>query len=306
MTVTTACITGGEIHQQQISGPVGGELLGPRDTPFGPSGDLFLADAEEAPYYLLARCGTGMDKTAPSRVNHRANIYALKDLGVQTVLAWGSGAAITHAMALGDIVILDDVIDRTHLPNLTFFGDSPLGFLRQFPVFCPSLRRIAGEVLHDIRLIYHAAGTAAINEGPRMETPAEVRALASMGAEIVTHAFAPEMFLAKELQMCYSAICYVTNYAEAGSRQPPLGGALFESMETQTGPQRVAGVVESLGQIVANVAAAVRQSEANCPCGRIQEQHVEKYNLPEDWRQWITPGDGFNIQQPTRNTQLPS
>nr|MBC8372326.1 MTAP family purine nucleoside phosphorylase [Planctomycetota bacterium] len=227
------------------------------------------------------------DKTAPSRVNHRANIYALKALGVQTVLAWGSGAAITHSMAVGDIVILNDVIDCTYLRDATFFADSPLGFLRQFPVFCPALRRIVGEVLHDIRLIYHGAGTAAITEGPRLETPAEVRALASQGAEIVTHTFAPEMFLARELQMCYAALCYVLDYAEAGSRQPPLGGALFESMEPQAGTDRLAGVVGSLGQIVANVAAAARESSATCGCNRIQSQHIEQYALADDWRQWF-------------------
>ena len=287
MAVTTACITGGEIHRQWETGSIRGELLGPQETPFGPSGDLFLADAEEAEFYLLARYGTGMDKTAPSRVNHRANIYALKALGVQTVLAWGSGAAITHSMAVGDIVILNDVIDCTYLRDATFFADSPLGFLRQFPVFCPALRRIVGEVLHDIRLIYHGAGTAAITEGPRLETPAEVRALASLGAEIVTHTFAPEMFLARELQMCYAALCYVLDYAEAGSRQPPLGGALFESMEPQAGTDRLAGVVGSLGQIVANVAAAARESSATCGCNRIQSQHIEQYALADDWRQWF-------------------
>ncbi|MDP6545681.1 MAG: MTAP family purine nucleoside phosphorylase [Phycisphaerae bacterium] len=287
MAVTTACITGGEIHRQWETGNIRGELLGPQETPFGPSGDLFLADAEDVQYYLLARHGTGMDKTAPSRVNDRANIYALKDLGVQTVLAWASGAAITHTMAVGDIVILSDVIDRTYLRNTTFFADSPLGFLRQFPVFCPALRRIVGEVLHDIRLIYHGAGTAAINEGPRFETPAEVRALASQGAEIVTHTFSPEMFLARELQMCYVALCYVLDYAEAGSRQPPLGGALFESMEPQAGTERLAGVVGSLGQIVANVATAARESSVTCGCDRIQSQHIEQYALADDWRQWF-------------------
>lgn len=287
MPVTTACITGGEIHRQWQAGIIRGELLGPRDTPFGPSGDLFLADSEDVQYYLLARYGMGMDKTAPFGVNNRANIYALKDLGVQTVLAWGSGAAITHTMAVGDIVVLSDVIDRTHLREVTFFADSPLGFLRQFPVFCPALKRIVGGVLHDMRLIYHGSGTAAITEGPRMETPAEVQTLAAQGAEIVTHTFAPEMFLARELQMCYAAICYVLDYAEAGSRQPPLGGALFESMKPQSRTERLAGVVESLGQIVANVAVSAAEVAASCQCRQIQSNHIEQYDLSDDWRQWF-------------------
>jgi len=287
MPITTACITGGEIHRQWQAGIIRGELMGPQNTPFGPSGDLFCADSEDGQYYLLARYGTEMAKTAPFRVNNQANIYALKELGVQTVLAWGSGAAITHTMAVGDIVILNDVIDRTFLRNVTFFENSPLGFLRQFPVFCPKLQRVVGAVLHDMRLIYHGSGVAAITEGPRMETPAEVRALASQGAEIVTHTFAPEMFLARELQMCYAAMCYVMDYAEAGSRQPPLGGALFESMKPQSRTDRLAGVVGSLGQIVANVAASAAEISVACQCTRIQSEHIEQYGLSEDWRQWF-------------------
>ena len=154
-------------------------------------------------------------------------------------------------------------------------------------LFIDGVRRIVGEVLHDIRLIYHGAGTAAITEGPRFETPAEVRALATLGAEIVTHTFAPEMFLARELQMCYAAMCYVTNYAEAGSQQPPLGGALFESMKPQTGTDRLAGVVESLGQIISNVAQAALESSTTCTCDQTQSQHIEQYGLPDDWHQWL-------------------
>jgi len=288
MAVTTACITGSEIHRQWQAGSIRGELLGPQKTPFGPSGELFLAESEERQYYLLARYGTGMDKTAPAAVNYRANIYALKDLGVRTILAWGSGAAITHSMAVGDVVILNDVIDQTYMRPNTFFDRSPLGFLRQFPVFCNALRHVVGEVLHDMKLIYHGAGTAAVTEGPRLETPAEIRALGSLGVEIVTHTFVPELFLARELQMCYAALCYVVSYAEAGLGQPPFtGGGLFEAMEPQAGTDRLAGVVGSLGHIVANV-AAVEGSTTTCRCSRIQSEHVEQYDLSDDWREWFS------------------
>jgi len=288
MAVSTACITGSEVHRQWQAGSIRGESLGPRQTPFGPSGELFLAESEDRKYYLLARYGAGMGKTAPAAVNCRANIYALKDLGVQNILAWGSGAAITHSMAVGDVVILNDVIDRTTMRANTFFEGSPLGFLRQFPVFCTAMRDVIGEVLHGMKLIYHGAGTAAVTEGPRLETPAEVRALASLGVEIVTHAFVPELFLAKELQMCYAALCYVVRYAEAGLSQTPFtGGRLFEAMEPQAGNDRLAGVVGSLGQIVANVASAVEDSTVTCRCSQLQSQHIEQYSLSDDWREWF-------------------
>ena len=288
MAATTACIAGEEVHRQWQAGSIRGTPLGSRQTPFGPSGDLFLAEGEGQPFYLLPRYGVGMGKTAPSRINYRANIYALKDMGTQCILAWGSGGAITHSFAVGDIVILNDLIDQTHLRIETFFENSPLGFLRQFPVFCPSMRRVVAEVLHDMKLVYHGTGTAAVTEGPRLETPAEVRWLTSIGAEVVTHTFVPEVFLARELQMCYVGVCYVVNYAETGSRQQPfIGGGLFGALDPNAGNKRLAGVLGSITRIASNVADAVEKADANCQCARTLRHYTKEYNLGDDWRTWF-------------------
>ena len=146
MSAKIACIAGHEIYSQWEAGRLTGEKLGPRQTPFGDSGDIFRVDADGASFYLLPRYAPGMAKTAPCKVNDRVNMYALKDLGTQCVLAWGPGGAVTHNFAVGDLVVLNDVIDFTYLRHKTFFEDSPLGYLRQFPVFCPSLRRTVGDV----------------------------------------------------------------------------------------------------------------------------------------------------------------
>ena len=288
MAVSVACIAGEEIHRQWDAGRIGGRKLGPRKTPFGTSAEIFLLDREPPPLYLMARSGVGMAKPAPRKVSYRANMYALKDLGVEYVLAWGPGGAITHTMAIGDLVILSDVIDRTYLRDKTFFEDSPLGYLRQFPVFCPTLRTVVGQVLHEMKLVYHGTGAAAVSEGPRLETPAEIRMLGSMGAELVTHTFVPEVFLARELQLCYAAICYVVNYAETGSRHRPFaGGGLFGGLTDQTEAQRLAGAVGAMSRIVHNVAAAVGPGPRTCECSTTMARHVEEYGLPADWRQWF-------------------
>lgn len=288
MSISVACIAGEEILRQWQAGRIAGEQIGPRETPFGPSGEIFLIDGEQSGFYLLPRHGLGMNKTAPCKINYRANIYALKDLGVEAILAWGPGGAVTHNIAIGDLVILNDLIDQTHHRPKTFFEDSPLGFLRQFPVFCPSLRRICGEILHDMKLVYHGAGTAAVTEGPRLETPAEVRMLTTIGAEIVTHTFVPEMFLARELQMCYTAICYVVNYAETGSRHRPfVAGGLFGGLAAQSDSDRLAGTVGAMSQIVSNVAAALKTSKKTCDCDKTMTTHINTYNLPDDWKKWI-------------------
>ncbi|MBN1943354.1 MAG: MTAP family purine nucleoside phosphorylase [Phycisphaerae bacterium] len=288
MAATLACIAEEEIHRQWDAGLLKGQALGRRATPYGDSGDIFRAGNDETAFYLLARCGSGMDRIAPHRVNARANLYALKDLGVHCILGWGPGAAITHNIAEGDLVILSDLIDQTHLRPRTFFEDSPLGELRQFPVFCEELRRRLAGALEGLKLVYHATGTAAVREGPRLETPAEVRMLSMLGAEIVTHTFAPEAFLARELQMGYAAVCYVTSYAERGSRhQPFAAGELFKDLGYAAEADR-RGAAEALGRIAAQLAGGLAELDLKTyPPAASQTDHVGQYNLPADWREWF-------------------
>lgn len=289
MAATLACIAGEEIYRQWDAGQVRGEALGRRSTPFGDSGDLFHIHADKATFYLLARYGAGMEKTAPHRVNCPANLYALKEVGVDCVLGWGPGGAITHNIAVGDLVILSDIIDQTHLRPQTFFEDSPLGALRQFPVFCEELRRRIGSALQAMKLIHHTSGIAAVREGPRLETPAEVRMLSALGAEIVSHTFVPEMFLARELQMGYAAVCYVTAYAETGSRHAPFaGGGLFKDIAYESEVDRLSGAVGALSRIATRLAESLTELDlATYPAGQSQAPHIEQYNLPADWRQWF-------------------
>jgi len=288
MSATIACIAGEEIHRQWATGRIEGERIGCRGTPFGESGEILLVRTEDVSYYLLPRYGQGLAKTAPSRINDRANLYALKDLGVERVLAWSAGGAITHTIAVGDLVILDDLIDRTYLRTGTFFPDSPLGYLREFPVFCPHVRRALAEALGELKLVYHGSGTVAVCEGPRLETPAEIRMLGMIGAEIVTHAFVPEAFLAKELQLCYAAVCYVVNYAETGSRHHPFApGSLFGPLSPKSEGERLAGVVAAMNEIVRSVVVSVDREGRTCDCGRTMAGHVEQYDLPKDWREWF-------------------
>jgi len=288
MAAKIACIAGEEIYRQWHARHVSGKKLGHRDTPFGPSGEIFDVETDGESFYLLSRYGEGLGKTAPHKINNRANLYALKDMGVNFILSWGPGGAITHNIAVGDLVILSDVIDQTHLRTRTFFEESPLGFLREFPVFCPTLRQVVGEVLHSMKLVYHGGGIVAVREGPRLETPAEVRMLGTMGAEIVTHSFVPEVFLAKELQMCYAAVCYIVNYAEMGSRHRPFTpGSLFGGLTHQSETDRIAGTVSAMSQIVRNVAEALSSAEKKCECDQTMAANIKEYNLSEDWRQWF-------------------
>jgi 5'-methylthioadenosine phosphorylase len=294
MSAKLACIAGEEVYRQWNTGQLEGTALGVRPTPFGDSGEVFLietdqVDADENQFYLLARNREGMEVPAGYRINARANLYALKDIGVDFILGWGAGGAIRHTIAVGDLVVLDDLIDQTNQRNQTYFEDSPLGMLRQFPVFCDFLQRLLAEALQEKKLIYHGSGVAAVREGPRMETPAEVRMLSQLNAEIITHSFAPEMFLARELQMGYAAVCYVTHYAETGSRHHPFaGGGLFGGLSQQSDSDRLAGAVGALGTIASHLAGLLgRTDTSECNCLRSQQNNIRKYNLPDDWHGWF-------------------
>lgn len=291
MDVRFACIAGGEIYRQWGSICSQGRRIAPRSTPFGDSSEMFLVDDRDYPYYLLPRHGTGMRKKAPRNINSRANLFALKDMGVEDILAWGPGGAITHDVAVGDLIILSDVVDRTTQREGTFFEESPLGFLRQFPVFCPALRHVAAEVLHELGLHYHDGGAAAVSEGPRIETRSEIRILAHVGVDYVTHTFVPEVFLAKELQMCYAAILYVVNYAETGSRHRPFAsGGLFGGLTEIDEAQRLARALGSMGAIVDKMAQAAGADSRRCGCDQPMAGQIDAYDLSGDWRTWFANG----------------
>ena len=288
MSATIACIAGEEIYRQWQAERLTGRSLGRQETPFGQSGEVLLVEVDSRQFYLMPRYGMGMMKTSPRLINDRANMYALKDLGVRQVLAWGAGGAITHNVAVGDMVVVSDVMDFTHLRERTFFEDNPLGYLRQFPVFCPTLRRAISEVLHEMKLVHHTSGVVAVREGPRLETPAEVKMLATVGAEVVSHAFVPEVFLARELELCYAGICYAVKYAETGSRYRPFAaGELFGGITQASDADRLAGVVASMSQIVANLAGHLDSAEGICECDRSMDPLRRQYDLPEDWRRWF-------------------
>lgn len=289
MSSDIAFIAGEEVHRQWEAGRITGERIGPRATPFGDSGGIIRVEGDSG-FYLLARHAAGLGKPAPRNVNSRANLYALKDLGVQTVLDWGPGGAITHTVSVGDLVILSDLVDLTYRRETTFFEDSPLGYLRQFPVFCPKLSCTLAGVLDEMRLVYHGRGTAAVCEGPRFETPAEVRRLATIGAGVATFSFVPEAFLAKELQMCYAAVCYMVNYAEMGSRHRPFVPNLFGGLSQQPEQDRLATAVGAMSRIADNLVTALDATDVTCQCARSMAENVRHYELDEDWRTWFDAG----------------
>ncbi len=282
-----------------------GERLSSRRvrTPFGLSNPVHLCEKDGFRFFFLSRHGEeGYETTAPY-VNYRANVYAAKSLGVTRIVAWTGPGAISRKYRPGDLVLPDDLLDFTRNRPSTFFEGKGIGFIRQFPVFCEALReairtaanggrarRTAGVSREGGRL--HFGGTYACTEGPRLETPAEIRFLAGAGADLVGMTLCPEAFLARELEICYAPVAYVTNYAEGVRKMPYRSGALFEGMLPPGEAEVVEAAKNAIPAIAVAAARAVADAKRDCPCAVSMERYRKRGVIGPDFRCWVTRPKG--------------
>jgi 5'-methylthioadenosine phosphorylase len=257
------------------------------DTPFGRSNPVHVFRHNNIPFALLSRHGeTGYSVSAPY-VNDRANLYALKSLGVEKILAWCAPGAINEAMAPGDLVIPHDILDEGHQQPYTFFPDRGLGFVRQNPVFCPELRHKVIATLTAGPFPIHPAGVYTATTGPRLETPAEVRKYKLLGGDLVGMTLVPEIFLARELELCYAAICYVVNYAEGIKDRPYQPGVLFEGLATLEEIERVKAVEAAFAEIALSLLPELAETTRQCPCPWLMERYRQRGDIGKNWREWF-------------------
>jgi 5'-methylthioadenosine phosphorylase len=290
MYPTLACIGGTAAYDLLQAGALVARRLGPQDTPFGRSQPIYLCESRYGQFLFLSRHGeTGYD-LAPSFVNYRANIYALKLLGVRAVVSWSETCAITHNYRIGQYVLISDIIDETVSRRATFFENQGLGVVRQWPVFCPSVRNAFGATLAAEHCDFADGGVYVCIEGPRRETPAEVRKYASYGGELIGSSLAPEVFLAKELQMCYASLSYVARYAENGSNFRPFEGGrvLPEAVEQQ----RAAAAVERLPRLLDRLCEVLPQTPGICSCESSMAHHIASGQIGWDWHTWFEEQHG--------------
>jgi 5'-methylthioadenosine phosphorylase len=170
-------------------------------------------------FAFLAR--HGLDHTTPPhKINYRANIKALKDLGVSKIIATNAVGSISRNIPPMGLAVLTDFLNFTTGRAFTFFdgGDSGLVHTNMDEPYCPSLRAKILELAPDFGLQIQPKATYVATNGPRFESPAEVRMYGQLGGDVVGMTGIPEVVLAKELQMHYAGICYSINWA-AGLEQ---------------------------------------------------------------------------------------
>ncbi|MEK7449173.1 MAG: MTAP family purine nucleoside phosphorylase [Planctomycetota bacterium] len=266
--------------------------LGRIKTPFGKSSPIFQirinSDGRANDFLLLCRHGDKGYQIAAPFVNYRANLYALKQLGVTKIIAWSGPGALKKKYRVGELVLPDDLVDETKKREDTFFKNTGLGFVRQYPVFCPTLTGYLKKVLRERLIKFQSGGTYVCTEGPRLETPAEIKKFVSFGGDLVGMTLAPEVFLAKELEICYTALCYVSNYAEGvyPGKKTFKPGVLFEGLLDGLDRKKLDETLNLFPQIFAKIIKAIAQPpkpKINCQCQSYLERYRKSGLINKDW-----------------------
>jgi 5'-methylthioadenosine phosphorylase len=182
------------------------------DTPFGPpSAPILLGELRGRPVAFLARHGSA-HQLSPSEVNYRANIFALKTLGVERVIAVSACGSLRKDYAPGSVVVPDQLFDFTRDRRRSFFGDGLVAHIGVADPFCPELSDTLVAGLGAAGGTAHSGGAFITIEGPRFSTRAESNTFRAWGMSIIGMTTSPEAFLAREAEMCYAVMAHVTDY----------------------------------------------------------------------------------------------
>jgi 5'-methylthioadenosine phosphorylase len=181
-------------------------------TPYGdPSDSFILGTLEGRKVAFLARHGRG-HRLLPSELNFRANIYAMKQLGVERIVSVSAVGSLKEEHKPTDFVIPDQFIDRTYLRTSTFFGDGVVGHVAFGDPVCATVAKAAAEACAAAGVTGKLGGTYVCMEGPQFSTKAESNLYRSWGADVVGMTNLQEAKLAREAEICYATVAMVTDY----------------------------------------------------------------------------------------------
>jgi 5'-methylthioadenosine phosphorylase len=230
------------------------------DTPYGAPPDITTGQVGGIEVAFLPRHGTHHE-LPPHKVNYRANLWALKQLGVERIIGTNAVGAMRENYRPGDVAIPADLVDFTRLRAQTFYDSKPVVHVDVTDVYCPEIRKTLTDVSRRSSRKVWNESILACTDGPRYETPAEIRMMRNAGCDIVGMTSAPEAFLARELEICYGSVCIVTNMA-AG-----LQKSLTASEVTELAKKILPEVESLIKDAIARI-PVVR----SCKCGRALSQ----------------------------------
>ena len=228
------------------------------DTPFGaPSGPYVVGTLHGRRVAFLARHGEG-HTLLPAEVPARANIHGFRQLGVERLFAASAVGSLQQHIEPGHAVVAGQLIDRTRQRPTSFFGDGLVAHVGLADPFCPAISHHFAEAARTAGATVHEGGTLVVIEGPAFSTRAESELFRSWGADIIGMTALPEARLAREAELCYASLCFVTDYDVWHEHEEDVNAELVvRRLRENTTRARaiVTGVVAALGD------------ERPCDCG---------------------------------------
>ena len=230
-------------------------------TPFGaPSAKVRVGEVGGRAVAFLARHGTAHEVPA-HRVNYRANLWALRRLGVRRVIGPCAVGSLQPHVRPGELVVCDQLVDRTKHRQDTYFNGPVVNHISFADPYCPELRSVAVDSARAEGITVHPEGTVVVIEGPRFSTRAESKWFRSAGWDVVNMTQYPEAPLARELGMCYGNVSLVTDY-DAGLE----GYEGIEAVTMETIFKVLDENVERLRRLLFRAIPAI-PAERTCACG---------------------------------------
>jgi 5'-methylthioadenosine phosphorylase len=252
------------------------------DTPFGmPSGPIVTTQIAGAPVALLSRHGEG-HLIGPSSVPFRANIYALKSLGVTHILASAACGSLRETIAPRDLVLPDQVIDKTFCRPNSFF-DGIAAHVEMAMPFCPTLRHVLSGVGEGLPIKLHSRATYVCMEGPQFSTRAESEMHRAWGGDLIGMTLMPEAKLAREAEICYVAVALATDYD--CWRKRPGDEDKLHLLEEIIGNVKAA-TQNAITLIAKSIPQVAAQSAQPCDCQSALKLGIwsDKRMIPDDVR----------------------
>jgi len=191
----------------------------------------------------------------PHKVNYRANIYALFEIGVKRIVATNAVGAVNVDFKPGDLVVPHDLVDFTKFRQPTFYDGAPVTHVDMSQPFCPEVRALLIKTIKKRNVRVWDKAVLFCTEGPRYETPAEIEMFRRLGCDVVGMTATPEAVLARELEMCYATVCFVSNMA-AGIQQQLTTNEVAEVAKEK---------IPVIQQILRETVEHLPQSR-QCPC----------------------------------------
>ncbi len=226
----------------------------PVETPYGRVSDLSAGTVGDRDVVFLSRHSIA-HSIPPHKINYLANTWALRKLNVERIISINAVGAINPSFKPCDVAVPHDFVDLTRVRSTTFYDEAPVTHVDMSVPYCPETRAVVIEKLRSSSLRVWDKSVLLCTEGPRFETPAEIEMFRRLGCDLVGMTGLPEAVLARELEMCYATVCFVSNMA-AGLQQTISPLDALENSKL---------VSKRLGQALIDAIVAL-PLERNCPC----------------------------------------